>query len=146
MHISPEKLWGGGPFWQLLEDASNNTFKKLTPTKGEHKVNLTDDDDKLHFNRRAKRKIPLGEESSLKLTRHVRANAKGLVNHVLISSASGIIYNSKFERVDQSTYDCFMEQMRDLFDLRKTESTPTMNLSGLATLIIDRGYTARVKI
>ena len=140
------KVMGGGPFWQLLEDASNNTFKKLTPTKGEHKVNLTDDDDKLHFNRRAKRKIPLGEESSLKLTRHVRANAKGLVNHVLISSASGIIYNSKFERVDQSTYDCFMEQMRDLFDLRKTESTPTMNLSGLATLIIDRGYTARVKI
>lgn len=28
-------VMGSGPFWQLLEDASNKTFKKLLPTKKE---------------------------------------------------------------------------------------------------------------
>ena len=112
-------VMGGEPFWQILEDAANATFKKFIPKMGEQKANLTDDDDKLHHNRRSKRNIPLGEESMLKRTRHVRANANGIVYHVLISTASGIIYNSKFEQEDQSTFECFLEQMKDIFGLEQ---------------------------
>ena len=133
-------VMGCEPFWQLLEDASNKTFKKLLPKRQEHNLNLTDDDDKLHHNRRAKRKITIGEDSTLKRARHVRANANGLVNHVLISTASGIIYNSKFEQEDQTTFDCFMEQMRDLFGIRTTSETTHFNLVMNSTTLISTGY------
>ena len=42
---------GDETFWQLLEDACNKTYKKFIPKKGEHKLNITLDDDKAHFNR-----------------------------------------------------------------------------------------------
>jgi hypothetical protein len=76
----------------------------------------------------------------------VRANANGLTNHAACSTASGLIYGSKFERQDQKLFDCFMELMKDLFGLRTTQDKPNVNLAGLASLTIDRGYTSRVKL
>ncbi len=130
-------------FWEELEDAVNSVMvKHFVPKKAGSslsKLTLTYDDDKIHFSYGAMRDIPIGEDSNLQRTRHIRDNKKGVTNHVLAYAATDITIVSKLQHVDhESMLDVFLDTMKTLFN-SKFEKKP--NLSGKATLAIDRGYT-----
>ena len=78
-------------------------------------------------------------ESHLKCVCHTRDNRRGINNHVISYAATDFPIASRFEHEDHVTLtDLFEDVIRAIFNF-KGSGKP--NLSGVATLAIDCGYT-----
>ena len=131
-------------FWEELQEALNNVMAKyFIPRKFEDRMTfdrflLTMDDDKNHYAYGAMRDVKVNHDSHLKRARHVRDNRKGFNNHVVAYAASDIPIISMFEHEDHdSLFDCVLDIMKSFF---KKKNPDKLNLSGQATLAVDRGY------
>ena len=91
--------------WEMIEAALNDILHDLfVPKNDEFIMRLAHDDDKQWYNETKKLSDrPLGEETKLKTSRHVRDNAKGFAVDVTVNVASGFPVNVRYRRSGEST-------------------------------------------
>jgi len=90
---------GMKPLWLDVQNALNDTLRRLFIEGFEKYMKITTDDDKMHFQLCSK-----ADTQGLKSTQHVRDNRKGFVAHTACYTASGLPIGIEWEREnDDST-------------------------------------------
>jgi hypothetical protein len=90
---------GMKPLWLDVQNALNDTLRRLFIEGFEKYIKITTDDDKMHFQLCSK-----ADTQGLKSTQHVRDNHRGFVAHMACYTASGLPIGIEWEREnDDST-------------------------------------------
>ena len=124
-------------FWVLLQEAFNKTMIANFSPRDQMKMVFTLDDDKNHYGYGRARNVQLGCESGLKRVRHIRDNKTGYNNHVMCYAISDIPLMSIFEHENHENVSKVFDEIMWAFFNLKGSAKP--NLSGRATLVVDRG-------
>lgn len=125
---------GMKPLWLDVQNALNDTLRRLFIEGFEKYMKITTDDDKMHFQLCSK-----ADTQGLKSTQHVRDNRKGFVAHTACYTASGLPIGIEWERENDDSTAAATER------LIRAQLAPTSGQMGPPSLpqtefAMDRGY------
>ena len=117
--------------WSRMEQGFDVIAREIFLERNNTPLSLVLDDDKVHCESSEK-----SSWSTIQRMKHVVCNRWGLTIHTLASSTTGIIYNIRTQRKEDSIQDTMKKMLSSLFKKRDSDVPNLRNIF----LSVDRGY------